>query len=140
MPSGPQPGGGDPGNKRLHQLSSDPVFSSLPAGAVATGPLTMSPARYRAPAFQPAGWDGPSVSLTFTSTQPPASVFSSFQASAASAGWIPANRNALGYPQTWTKTYPDGVPGNLSLIQTVRAPTGGSGTYVLNASSPAASS
>ena len=139
QPPGSQPSGGDPDNQRLHQLSTDPVFASLPAGAVATGPLQMHPARYRAPAFQAPGWDGPSVSLTFTSTQSPASVFAFFQARSAVVGWSPGvNRNALGYPQTWTKTYPDGVRADLSLIQTVRAPNGGAGTYVLTASSPPA--
>lgn len=136
--TGSQSDAGDPGNRRLDQLSRDRVFASLPEGAVATGPLAKIPARYRTPAFQPAGWDGPAVSLTFTSPQPPVSVFSFFQANAAAAGWNPANRNALGYPQTWTKTYPDGVRGDLSLIQTVRAHDGESATYVLNASSPPA--
>jgi hypothetical protein len=136
--AGSQPDAGDPGNRRLDQLAADRVFASLPAGAVAAGPLAEIPARYRTPAFQPPGWDGPAVSLTFTSSRSPASVFSFFQARAASAGWSPANRNALGYPQTWTKTYPDGVRGDLSLIQTVRVPEGGSATFVLNASCPPA--
>lgn len=134
----PPQGSGDPGNRRLHQLSSDAVFAALPEGAARKGPPRKIPARYRTPAFQPPGWDGPSVTLTFTSAKSPASVFAFFQASAEEAGWRPGNRNALGYPQTWTKTYSDGVPGRLSLIQTVRAPGGGTGTYVLTASSPAA--
>src|SRR5260370_11704883 len=117
-PAGSQPNAGDPGNHRLDQLSSDPVFAALPPGAVAKGPLTKAPARYRTPAFQPPGWDGPAVTLTFTSPNPPASVFSFFQARADSAGWRPGNQNALGYPQTWTKTYPDGVHAVLSLIRT----------------------
>jgi len=100
--------------------------------------LSKTPARYRTPAFQPPGWDGPSVTLDFTSTKPPASVFAFFQESAAAAGWHPANRNTLGYPQTWTKIYPDGVPASLSLIQTERTPDGETGTYVLTASSPPA--
>jgi len=134
----PQPNAGDPGNHRLNQLSNDHVFAALPPGAVAKGPQTKTPARYRTPAFQPPGWDGPSVTLTFTNPKPPAAVFSFFQASAASAGWHPANRNALGYPQTWTKTYPDGVHAVLSLIQTPRAPAAGQRAYVLTASSPPA--
>lgn len=136
--SAPPPGSGDPGNRRLDQLSRDGVFASLPEGATQKGPLRKIPARYRTPAFQPPGWDGPSVTLAFTSSKSPASVFAFFQARGAAAGWHPGNRNALGYPQTWTKTYPDGVAASLSLIQTVRVPDGGTGTYVLTASSPAA--
>jgi hypothetical protein len=131
---------GDPGDRRLDQISKDRVFASLPAGAVAAGPLDKMPARYRAPAFQGAGWDGPAVSLRFTSSRSPASVFAFFEASAAAAGWSPGNRNTLGYPQTWIKTYRDGVRGELSLIRTVRAPAGGPSTYVLTASSPPAAS
>jgi hypothetical protein len=136
--SGSRPGAGDPGGRRLHQLSTDPVFTALPRGAAAKGPPVKTPARYRAPGFQPGGWDGPSVALTFTSPRPPASVFAFVQGRAQAAGWRPANRNALGYPQTWDKTYPDGVPATLSLIQTVPTARGGTGTYVLTASAPPA--
>lgn len=139
---GPARGSGDPGNQRLDQLAADRVFAALPPGAVASGPLERTPARYRAPAFQPAGWDGPAASLTFTSPRPPASVYAYFQDSAAAAGWRPVNVNALGYPQTWTKTYPDGVRGDLSLTRrrsnSASAGEAGAITYVLNASSPAA--
>lgn len=136
--AGRRPDAGDPGGRLLEQLSRDRVFASLPAGALAAGPLHLLPARYRAPAFQGAGWDGPAVSLRFTSSQPPASVFAFFQQSAAAAGWAAANRNALGYVQTWTKTYPGGVRGTLSLMQTERAPAGRPVMFVLTASSPPA--
>ncbi len=137
--SGSRSHGGDPGNQRLDQLGGDRVFASLPSGAVAAGPLHRIPARYRAPAFQGAGWDGPAVSLRFTSAGPVDSVFAFFEKSAGAAGWRPVNRNALGYPETWTKTYPDGVRGDLSLVRMGgRAPAARPATYVLNASSPAA--
>lgn len=131
----PPPGTGDPGNRRLDLLSRDGAFASLPVGAAPKGPLTKAPARYRTPGFQPPGSDGPSVMLAFTSARSAASVFSFFQASAAAAGWYPGNRNTLGYPQTWTKTYQDGVAASLYLIQIVRAHRA-TGTYLLTASSP----
>lgn len=138
QPSGGGQGGGDPGNRRLSQLAADPVFKSLPPGAVAVGRLVLTPARFTRPAFQPAGWNGPSAALSFTSAQPAGSVFGYFAVRAAAAGWQPGNRNALGYPQTWTKTYPDGVPGTLSLLRVGRSADGAPITYSLTASSPAA--
>jgi len=65
-------------------------------------------------------------------------VFAYFQERAASAGWTARNLNVLGYPQTWAKTYPDRVPGYLSLIEIKRPSAGAAGTYVLSASSPSA--
>lgn len=97
----------------------------------------LTPARFTTPAFQPAGWNGPSAALSFTSAQPAGPVFGYFAVRAAAAGWRPGNRNALGYPQTWTKTYPDGVPGTLSLLRTGRSATDTPVTYTLTASSPA---
>lgn len=78
------------------------------------------------------------MSLRFTSAQPPNTVFAYFEKTAAAAGWVPGNRNVLGYPQTWSKTYPNRVPGWLSLIEVQRPSGGGAATYVLSASSPAA--
>lgn len=133
------PSAGDPGNHRLSQLAADPVFKALPQSAVAEGRAVLTPARYTTPGFQPAGWDGPSVSRTFTSARSPSSVFAYFAERAALAGWRPGNRNTLGYPQTWTKTYPGGVPGTLSLLRVSLARADVPVRYILTASCPAAS-
>ena len=134
------PGTGDPGNKRLNQLSTDPIFASLPPGAQQSGPMVKSPAKYRTPAFQPAGWDGPAVKVTFADVQPPESVFLFYTANAVAAGWAPgSNRNVLGYPENWTKNFPGNWLASLGLIDmsASTARPGEAHTYVLNASAPA---
>jgi len=137
--SGPPPGTGDPDNIRLNQLSADPVFASLPASAQQIGPVEKVPANYRSPAFEPAGWDGPSVKVTFADGQPPESVFSFYTSSTTASGWMPsANRNALGFPETWTKTFSGHWLASLGLIDVSPHPAtpGKPHTYVLNAAAP----
>ena len=138
--NGPTPGTGDPGNKRLNQLSTDPIFASLPPGAQQVGSMEKIAAKYRRPAFEPAGWDGPAVKVTFSDAQPPESVFSFYTSNAVAAGWMPAtNRNVLGFPETWNKTFPGKWLANLGLIDmSLRtAKPGEAHTYVLNAAAPA---
>jgi hypothetical protein len=79
----------------------------------------------------------PGVSLKFTSTQPPASVFIYYADRATELGWVgTGNTNVLGYPSVWTKTYPGGTRAVLSLTdlgfgpRTRRTPH----TYILNGS------
>ena len=132
--SGPQ--NPDPGNKHLNELVADPIFGALPPGAVAAGSLALSPARRRA-VFGGSVWDGPGVSLTFTSTQSPASVFGYYAKLTIALGWVPnGNKNVLGYPEVWNKPYPGGVRGGLSLIDTsIRSVSPGvASTYILNGS------
>jgi hypothetical protein len=140
---GPPSGTGDPGNKRLEQLVADGVFATLPPDAHQSGPTKKTPAKYRTPAFQPAGWDGPAVQVTFTDSQPPETVFSFYATSAVRAGWSPnPNRNSLGYTEVWTKTFPGSWSSTLGLIdmssRTVKP--GEAHVYVLTASAPAISS
>lgn len=138
----PPPGTGDPGNKRLNQLVADGVFATLPPDAHQSGPMQKTPAKYRTPAFQPAGWDGPAVRVTFADSQPPDTVFSFYAASTVRAGWSPnTNRNTLGYPEDWTRTFPGGWSATLGLIDTSLSTQkpGEAHVYVLTASAPAIS-
>jgi hypothetical protein len=139
---GPPAGTGDPGNERLNQLASDSVFAALPPDARQSGLMVKIPAKYRTPAYQPAGWDGPAVQFTFTDSQPPDTVFSFYVSSAVRAGWSAnPNRNRLGYPEVWTKTFPAGWPATLGLIDQGVSPSkpGDGHAYVLTASAPAIS-
>jgi hypothetical protein len=82
-------------------------------------------------------WDGPAVSVTFTSTEPAEVVFTYYANLAASAGWVPnGNKNILGYPDIWNKTFPGGVHASLGLTDLdIRAATSGrTSTYILNGS------
>jgi hypothetical protein len=115
----PKPRGpGDPGNSRLHQLASDPIFHGLPPNAHSPN-LTLKPAQWRETPFQGAGavWDGPTVILTFKSSAPRSSVFEHYRAEAAEASWNPTNIGPLGLPVTWQKTYRDGVSASLVLTR-----------------------
>ena len=136
----PPEGAGDPDHLRLDQLSSDAIFTALPPGAQQSQPMKKSLATFRQPAFEPAGWDGPAVSITFTSSQPPESVFSFFASTAVAFGWTAAsNKNSLGYPEVWTKSFPGSWRGTLGLLDmsTRTAEAGGAHTYVLGAAGPA---
>jgi len=131
------PPGGDPGNTRLDQLRADPIFRSLPVGAHRTGPIVRTPARYFPPGFSRGGWSGPAVTVTFTSTEPPASVFGYYATLAPSLGWVATgNTNVLHYPEGWKKHYPGDKVDSLSLIDLdIRNSTVGAvHTYVLNGS------
>jgi hypothetical protein len=120
---GTQPGG-DPGGRRLRELSRDSVFAA-PAPRATTLRVTRTSARYVHPAFQGAGWDGPSVVVAFTSPASPADVFRFYAARAAAAGWKATRKDWRGLTDGWTKTYPDGARATLSLFQLDRVrPTG----------------
>jgi hypothetical protein len=131
LPSNP-----DPGNKHLSELAADSIFAALPPHAAVVGSLVRSPARQTS-VLGGHVWNGPSATLTLTSSQPPGSVFSYYANLATSVGWVPnGNKNVLGYPEDWDKTYPGGVHATLSLIDMdVRtAIPGTASTYVLNGS------
>jgi hypothetical protein len=134
--NGSRTAGGDPGNVRLNALAGEQVFQSLAPGSKAAGPPVQTPARYMQPGFDGGGWHGPAVTLTFTNSGSPSTVFSYYEDRVGSSGWIATgNRNALGYPQVWTKRYPGGSEAYLSLwdLDLQRSVTGPS-RYVLNAS------
>jgi hypothetical protein len=128
--------GADPGNARLHLLASDPVFQSLPSD-IHTDGLRQTPARYAQPGFGAGGWHGPAVTLMFTSAASPASVFADFARHARASGWTAtASRNALGYPQVWTKRYSGRSPADLTLtdLDLRTSMSGKPSRYVVNAS------
>jgi hypothetical protein len=130
------PAGGDPGDVRLNLLAGEQVFASLPPGSRADGPIVRTPARYAGPGFAGGGWHGPAVTMTFTNPGSPTSVFSYYQSRVVISGWAPTgNRNVLGYPQVWTKTYTGGSDAYLMLTHIdPRASGTGQTRYVLNAS------
>ena len=131
-----QPANPDPGDKHLNELAADPIFAALPPQAVPAGTLVRRPA-FQTAVFGGHVWNGPSVSLTFTSTQSPGSVFTYYANRATSGDWVPnGNKNVLGYPEVWEKTYPGGVHAGLSLIDMNIGSTipGSTGTYILNGS------
>ena len=95
-----------------------------------------TPARYVKPGFAGGGWHGPAVTLTFTNTGEPSTVFSYYEDRVGSSGWVATgNRNSLGYPQVWTKRYPGGSEAYLSLLDLdLHTPGAARSRYVLNAS------
>jgi len=107
--------GGDPGNKHLHELSGDAVFTILPPGAHFDGSIVRSSAHYKKPGLDGGGWSGPSVTVNFTSSQPAAVVYQFYASRAASADWQATTQGAFGYTDGWVKIYPDGAKGYLSL-------------------------
>jgi hypothetical protein len=126
----------DPGNRHLNALAADVIFATLPPGAVPTGPPVRTQARKRS-TFGGSEWDGPAVTVTFTSTEPPEVVLTYYANLAASAGWVPnGNKNILGYPDAWNKTFPGGVHASLGLTDLdIRAASSGmTSTYILNGS------
>src|SRR2546430_17653306 len=52
--------GGDPGDRRLHELRNDRIFAALPAGATPPA-LTQSRAHHLHPPFGGGGWGRPAV-------------------------------------------------------------------------------
>ncbi len=131
------PPGGDPGNRHLDQLRADPIFRTLPPDAQRTGPIVRTPARYIPPGFSGGGWSGPGVTSSFTSPEPPTTVFAYYATLAPSLGWIATgNRNILNYPEVWKKHFPGHKADTLSLIDLdIRnATVGATHTYVLNGS------
>lgn len=107
--------GGDPGNVRLHELSSDAVFASLPPGARLSSPIVRSPANYTKPVLDGGGWSGPSIMIIFTSNQSAATAFEFYETAASRAGWRDAAKGALSYTDGWTKVYSNHTTGYLSL-------------------------
>jgi hypothetical protein len=124
------PAGGDPGGRRLEELSGDAVFAAVPAGSTRVR-ATRTPARRRKPAFQGAGWAGPSVTVTFRSAAPPTAVYRFYARRARAAGWQATASGALGLADRWAKMYPDGAAATLLLTQLERSPGSGSRRYVL---------
>ena len=108
----PAPGTGDPGNFRLHQLRANPIFSVLPPGAVRIS-IKLHPAEWDS-IFR--YWGPIMVDEHFTSTAPPAQVFSFFNAEATKFGWQPANTNAS-HPVVpiWSKRLPGGDDAGMGL-------------------------
>jgi hypothetical protein len=109
------PAGGDPGGRRLRELAADRVFATTPREARGVG-VRRIPAVYRHPAFQGAGWDGPTVVVSFADSAPLATVYRFYARRAAAAGWRPGGRNGLGFTDRWAKTYPDGAAATLALL------------------------
>lgn len=94
----------DPGNRRLHALVADPVFARLPPGAVRTS-LQEHPAKFRGGGWFAGskGWDGPSVTLTFTSSQSVRDVYHFYAEQAREAGWTPWQKLSNGLTWSWSK-------------------------------------
>ena len=126
---GGAPAGGDPGGKRLKELSADAVFAAVPETATMVR-MTKTPARYRQPGFSGGGWDGPSVAVTFRSSAPPADVYGFYAQQAEAAGWRPTAGGSLGLTDRWAKTYPDGASATL-LLGPASSPAGAERAYRL---------
>lgn len=124
------PAGGDPGGKRLHELSDDTVFAAVPEGAT-TIRTTRTPARYRQPGFSGGGWAGPAVEVTFRSSAPPADVYGFFARRAEAAGWRPTAAGALGLTDRWARSYPDGARATLVLSLLTRSQAASARLYTL---------
>jgi|SRR5579884_418442 len=125
------PRGGDPGDKLLHELAADPIFAVRAPGAVdVVVPRTR--ARYRTPAFQPAGWDGPSVVVAFRSAAAPRIVYRSYAERAAAAGWHAGSTGALQLTDLWRKTFADGGHATLLLSLLDLRKAAGSRRYALS--------
>jgi hypothetical protein len=108
-------GSGDPGQRRLHQLSADPLFRALPPKA--TSPqLTLSPARVTVTGLLARGWSGPAVTLKFESSAAPLHVFAYYGEQARAAGWQPQGVGALRVPVVWRKTYANGATAWVSIF------------------------
>ena len=114
------PAGGDPDGRRLHELAADRVFAATPPGA--TGAVVRRiPARYRHPAFQGAGWDGPTVLVSFADSAPPATVYGFYARRAAAAGWRPLGRNGLGFTHRMGEDLSGRGGGELALLPVSQA-------------------
>jgi hypothetical protein len=127
-----KPAGGDPGNRRLHELSSDRVFAALPDRATMIR-VTRTPARYEQPGFTGGGWHGPSVVVAFRSSAPPAGVYRFYARRVAAAGWRPTASGALRLTDRWAKTYAhDGASAWLILALLTRSPAASERVYSLS--------
>jgi hypothetical protein len=124
--------GGDPGNKRLHELSADPVLASAPPGATDVV-VRRVPAHYAKPGFGSGGWHGPGVVVAFRSTAPPADVFGFYAQRAQAAGWRATGTGAYRLADTWTKSFPDGAAATLLLSPLTLQPDATERQYRLSA-------
>ena len=127
------PPGGDPGDKRLHELGADRVFAALPAGATSPA-LMQTRARYVQPAFSGGGWDGPSVVARFGWSGPPGAVYRFVARRAAAAGWRATGVGALRVTDRWAKAFPDGAAATLLLSVWPISRESGAHTYQLSGS------
>lgn len=133
--------GGNPGNRRLNTLRSDPVFSALPPGAHLIKPIVLTPTRWTCDGFgwSQCGWNGISVSMYFHSNLPIAQVYAFYNARAEAAGWKPSATNGIGLIFHWEKDYPNRVAAELDLQYGGAAVAGPDtqGAYDLSASASA---
>ena len=139
---GPAQGTGDPGDKRLNQLSADAIFASLPSGAQLIGHIEKTPAKWQDNGwFEPSGWNGPSVRLTFSDPRTPDTALAFYANLAIASGWVGNGNKKDGFAVDWTKKFSGGWQGSLGLIDmsTSSAKPGQAHTFVLNASGPAIS-
>lgn len=119
-----RPAGGDPGGRRMKELSDDEVFAALPDGAKMVEE-TRTPAHYQRAVFTGGGWRGLTVVIVFKSSAPPADVFSFYARRAAAAGWLPRAGRESERARVWLKTYPDGAAANLLLALVPSSKQGG---------------
>jgi hypothetical protein len=123
--------GGDPGGKRLKELAADKTFSVLPPGATLVS-TRRTKAIFRHPAFQGAGWDGPSIVIRFTSTAPPLSIYRFVGARAEAAGWQSTAVGSFGVADVFAKTYRDGATATMSIVRLGIPAASAPGTYLLS--------
>jgi len=137
---GPQPGTGDPGNRRLAALRSDPVFATLPLSAQLARPAESVPARWRDNGlFEPSGWDGPAYIVTFTDTTASDAIIAFYSTAATDAGWVPNGNRSRRFPVVWTKKFAGGWIGTLHIVDLSgpSPPVGAPRRFILTASGPA---
>jgi hypothetical protein len=72
------------------------------------------------------------VVLTFRSSAMPTGVYRFYARRAATSGWRPRGRGALGLPGAWTKSYPDGASATLLLSLLTRSQSASGRLYVLS--------
>ena len=131
----------DPGSRRLHALAADPVFARLPPGAVRTS-LQENPAKNRGGGWfaGSTGWDGPSVTLTFTSSQSVRDVYRFYAEQAHQAGWTPWQKLSNGLTGSWSKhiagkqSFIGLLPNNFDIHAVNLAETGTPRSYSLTGS------
>jgi hypothetical protein len=107
---------GDPGGRRLEQLSNDGVFAGVPMSSTMVR-VQRTPAKHREPGFDGGGWTGPSVVVSFRSAKPSRVVFQYFARRAVANGWHPTAKGSLGLTDRWAKSYADGAAATLVLSQ-----------------------
>lgn len=103
----------DPGNRRLRALAADPVFATLPPGAVRTS-WQENPATYQNEG--PLGaqtWNGPDVIMTFTSARSVRDVYNFYAVRARDAGWAPWSKLVEGFTDIWVRD----IAGHKSFIR-----------------------